>query len=68
MFRLLPAVCLSLLLAACQSTGPASVAGECRIFSDPGFAVRGEHPVDSRWISRTQEAGIAACGWPRPQE
>lgn len=65
--RLLSAACLSLALAACQ-TGPASVKGECTIFSDPGFAVRGERPVDSRWIARTQESGIAACGWQRPKE
>lgn len=63
---LLLAAC-SLMLAACQ-TGPASVKGECTVFTDPGFAVRGERPVDSRWIARTQESGITACGWQRPKE
>lgn len=58
----------SLLLAACQTTGPASITGECRVFADPGFAVRGERPIDQRWIARTQEAGIAACGWQRPKK
>jgi hypothetical protein len=67
MRSLLLAAC-SVLLAACTATGPASITGECKVFADPGFAVRGERPIDARWISRTQEAGIAACGWQRPTE
>ena len=64
---LLLAAC-SLALAGCAAVGPASVKGECGIFLDPGFAVRGERSLDKRWISQTQEAGIASCGWTRPKE
>lgn len=66
MLRPLLAACSAILLAGCVSTGPATVEGECRLFRDPGFAVMGARPQDSRWIARTQETGIAACGWERP--
>lgn len=56
----------SLLLGACQTSGPATVEGECRIFQDPGFAVMGATPRDQRWVSRTQETGIRSCAWERP--
>jgi hypothetical protein len=54
------------LLGGCPGQIPASVGGECRIFHDPGFAVRGKRVQDSRWIGATQEAGIQVCGWKRP--
>ena len=58
----------SALLAGCQtSSAPATVEAECRVFTDPGFAVRGATRVDQRWISGTQETGIRVCGWKRPQ-
>ena len=58
----------SLLLAGCvQSIKPASVAGECNVFTDPGFQVRGRTRVDQRWIASTQEKGIQVCGWERPR-
>jgi hypothetical protein len=54
-------------LASCASNRPFSVeGGECRVFEDPGFAVRGKRLKDSRWIGRTQEKGIQVCGWQRP--
>lgn len=57
----------ALALAACQTTkGPASVAGACDAFVDPGFPVKGARDKDQRWITRTQETGIQLCGWPRP--
>lgn len=57
----------ALTLAGCASTGPASVAGgDCKVFHDPGFAVRGRRLQDSQWIGRTQETGIRVCGWRRP--
>lgn len=60
-------VVIALLLSGCASIGPASVAGgECKIFKDPGFAVRGKRLKDSQWIGRTQETGIGVCGWKRP--
>jgi len=53
-------------LTGCKTTGTASVEGECRVFTDPGFAVQGVRLQDKRWIARTQESGIRVCGWPRP--
>lgn len=67
--RTITAVMLAMLLAGCASTRPASVGGgECRVFKDPGFAVRGKRLKDSQWIGRTQEAGIQVCGWSRPKQ
>lgn len=58
---------LGLLLAGCQTTGIGSVGGgECQVFHDPGFAVRGKALRDNQWIGRTQETGIQVCGWRRP--
>jgi hypothetical protein len=58
----------ALLLANCAGQMPASVSGgECRVFNDPGFAVRGQRIQDKRWIGATQEKGIEVCGWKRPR-
>ena len=69
-FRLI--ILLSLLaplLGGCWwNDKPASVInGECKIFDDPGFAVRGKRLKDNQWIGKTQEAGIEVCGWHRPK-
>lgn len=56
-----------LVLGGCASVGPASVqGGECKVFHDPGFAVRGKRLKDAQWIGRSQETGIQVCGWKRP--
>ena len=56
-----------IVLGGCASIAPASVGGgECRVFHDPGFAVRGKRLQDSQWIGKTQETGIQVCGWRRP--
>lgn len=61
-------IALSVGLSGCAGTMPASVAGgECKIFNDPGFAVKGKRLKDSRWIGKTQEVGIDVCGWKRPK-
>jgi hypothetical protein len=60
-------VVLALCLASCSGVTPASVSGECRVFKDPGFAVRGARLKDSQWIGRTQETGIEVCHWQRPK-
>lgn len=64
------AICLSsALLAGCSAMPkPASIKGECKVFTDPGRAVKGATATDQRWISKTQEAGIASCGWERPKQ
>lgn len=58
------------LVSGCATTSvPASVAGgECHVFHDPGFAVRGRTLRDNQWIGRTQETGIRICGWKRPAQ
>lgn len=53
-------------LGGCPGQMPASVGGECRVFTDPGFAVQGRRVSDRRWIGATQEKGIEVCGWKRP--
>lgn len=61
------ALMAAMALTGCASIGPASVqGGECRVFHDPGFAVRGKRLKDSQWIGRTQEVGINVCKWKRP--
>lgn len=58
---------MCLLVAGCAGQMPGSIAGgECKIFHDPGFAVRGKRVKDSQWIGQTQEVGIEVCGWKRP--
>ena len=67
MIRLTMLMVVGFTLSACASIGPASVAGgECRVFHDPGFAVRGKRLQDAQWIGRTQEVGIRVCNWKRP--
>ena len=53
-------------LGGCQTTGPATLDGGCRMFRDPGFAVQGKRIKDKRWVGATQEVGIQFCGWKRP--
>ena len=61
------AIISALALAGCQTAKPASVAGECRVFSAPAHPVQGVTPTDRRWINTNIEAGIASCGWARPR-
>lgn len=56
----------ALVLGGCAGVRPATIGGECRMFRDPGFAVRGKRVQDRRWIGATQEVGIQSCGWKRP--
>ena len=56
----------ALLLSGCASSRPATINGECRVFHDPGFAVRGQRLKDKQWIGRTQQTGIDVCRWKRP--
>lgn len=69
MYRLGSVILSALLLAGCATVNskPATVAGECSIFHDPGFPVRGSRDKDQRWVTRTQETGISVCGWARPK-
>jgi hypothetical protein len=62
------AIALALGLAGCATMPPGSVHGECQVFHDPGFAVRGKTLKDNQWIGRTQETGIEVCGWKRPRK
>lgn len=68
-FMAVAALAAATMLGGCASSSPASVlGGECRVFKDPGFAVRGKRLKDSQWIGRTQETGITVCGWKRPKQ
>jgi hypothetical protein len=62
------ALALALLLGACAGTTPATINGECQVFTDPGFAVQGKRLKDKRWIGATQEKGIEICHWKRPTQ
>lgn len=66
----MPIVLLSagLALGGCAASLPATTSGECRVFTDPGFAVQGKRLKDKQWIGKTQEAGITVCGWDRPKQ
>lgn len=37
------------------------------MFEAPQFAVRGQTRYDQNWIDGNTEAGVAGCGWKRPQ-
>lgn len=68
MKRLLALVALSVAVAGCASTQPASVkGGECRVFERPRYSVLGRTSYDQQWIDGNVEAGVAACRWPRPE-
>lgn len=69
MIARLALLCLAgLVLAGCQTTGPASVkGGECRIFERPEYAVRGKRRYDQDWIDSQIEGGVGGCGWKRPK-
>jgi hypothetical protein len=67
--RVACAATVALALGGCVGQMPGSVSGgECKVFHDPGFAVRGKRLVDNQWIGKTQETGIDVCGWKRPQK
>ena len=65
--KIIAVTALALFLAGCASNRPASVDGECKVFTDPGFAVQGKRLTDKQWIGKTQEQGIQVCGWARPK-
>lgn len=68
-FLIASLILIGFLLGGCASMAPASVQnGECKVFHDPGFAVRGKRLKDAQWIGRTQETGIDVCGWKRPRQ
>lgn len=62
------AVVAAIWLTGCQTTGRASLAGECAAFQNPGFAVQGKRRLDQRVIDHWLETGITVCQWPRPKE
>lgn len=65
--RFLVVAALAVFVGGCAGKGPASVqGGECKVFTDPGFAVQGKRLKDKQWIGETQEKGIDVCGWKRP--
>jgi hypothetical protein len=65
--KLLLLVFAAAVLSGCQTTGRASLAGECAAFRNPGFAVQGKRRVDQQAIDHFLETGISVCSWPRPK-
>lgn len=69
-FRRGPLAALALsafLLAGCITTdGPGSVAGSCKSFEAPQYAIRGATQHDQDWIDPQIESGVGACHWARP--
>ena len=63
--RIILAIAAALMLCSCDNA-PASLTGECSVFTDPGFAVQGKRLIDKQWIGKTQEKGIEVCKWKRP--
>jgi hypothetical protein len=37
------------------------------VFERPDYAVLGQTRYDQNWIDSNTEAGVAACGWQRPE-
>lgn len=60
-------IAVGLVLTGCQSSGRASLAGECAAFENPGFAVQGKRRKDQQAVDRFLETGIVTCGWQRPK-
>lgn len=58
-------VVVSLLAGCATAPRPATPAGECRLFHDPGRPVAGVTRADRQWIAETIEAGVVGCGWRR---
>ena len=64
--KVIVSILLLMLLASCAGVAPASIEGECKVFTDPGFAVQGKRLKDRQWIGKTQEKGVQICQWKRP--
>lgn len=66
--RIASIIVLAVFLGGCpgRETVPASIAGECQIFTDPGYAVKGKTKRDQFWIDSQLESGYASCDWKRP--
>lgn len=42
--------------------------GVCSAFERPKYRVVGKAAFDQLWVNRIIEAGVAGCGWARPEE
>ncbi|XWN29979.1 MAG: hypothetical protein ROR55_21155 [Devosia sp.] len=61
------AALVAVIVAGCShSPRPATVAGECRIFTPAPHAVRAQTRVGQRWVDTTIETGVRNCGHRRP--
>lgn len=54
---------MTLAAAGCSQTADVS----CRAFRAPDQVIAGADQRSQRWIDRTIEAGVDACGWRRPR-
>lgn len=51
----------------CQAKLKQAADASCEAFQRPPYAIKGATPYDQRWADGNTEAGIGACGWPRPE-
>ena len=66
MLRLLSIVLAAPLLSGCMQHFQSSIAGTCKVFERPPYAVRGATPYDQNVADNFVEGGVAACNWKRP--
>ncbi len=63
--RLCAILLAALSLVGCQTTG-SSVAGSCKVFERPPYAVLGKTAYDQNVADNFIESGVAGCNWKRP--
>jgi hypothetical protein len=56
----------ALLLAGCFSAKKVSTKGACEAFPRAQYAYQGKAKEDQRFINKSIEAGVGACGFARP--
>jgi hypothetical protein len=54
------------LLGGCMQHFQSSVAGTCKVFERPPYAVRGATSYDQNVADKFVESGVAGCNWRRP--
>lgn len=54
------------LLAACQTTSPATVSGGCGSFRPLPGPIKADTPIGQVWVDGTAEVLAKQCGFPRP--
>lgn len=63
------AVALGALLTGCADKDRFAtlIGGACQGFEQPEYQIKGKTAYDQKWADKQTEAGVAGCGWERPQ-